>query len=124
MPEIAEPKIKPAEPTVREPGFDDFLKKLTSEKETEDPKEPKQYACLLHNDPTTPFWFVTGVLCEVFGLEQSRAEQIMWTVHQSNQPTVVAVFGKDEAETRVDQAMRKVHAQGGLQFHMTAEEAD
>ena len=61
------------------------------------------YKVMLLNDDFTPREFVTEVLRAVFGMGPERAYGVMLTAHQKG-ACVVAVFTRDVAETKADQA--------------------
>lgn len=66
--------------------------------EKEEPKLPPMYACVLHNDPVTPYQFVVEVLNQIFGLELQRADALMRAVHRGTRGVIVIV-SKEQAET-------------------------
>ena len=74
--------------------------------------KPPMFAVLLHNDDSTSFMFVVDVLREVFALEGERARQIMMAAHTSGK-AVVAIYSREVAETKVEQAMAKITNEGG-----------
>jgi ATP-dependent Clp protease adapter protein ClpS len=121
MAETVEPKVKPVETQVQDPKFKDFLKGLTADKSNEEPEVPKQYACILHNDRTSEGFTVRDALVEAFALEVQRATDIMMSVHRGTRG-VIAIYGKDEAETRTQKAMAIVHEAGYHEFRITVEE--
>ena len=73
--------------------------------------KPPMFAVLLHNDDSTSFMFVVDVLREVFAMEGERARQIMMAAHTSGK-AVVAIYSKEIAETKLDQAMAKIKNEG------------
>ncbi len=64
---------------------------------------PDMYVVFLHNDNTTPFEFVIGVLTDVFNVRSEKAHTIMMSAHQSGLAQVVTL-PRDLAETKVHQA--------------------
>jgi ATP-dependent Clp protease adaptor protein ClpS len=76
--------------------------------------KPPMYAVLLHNDDSTNPAFVVQVLVDVFGKNESAAYQVMLAAHTSGK-AVVVICSKDMAETRVEQAMNMVVANGAGQ---------
>ncbi|MEM6622815.1 MAG: ATP-dependent Clp protease adapter ClpS [Pseudomonadota bacterium] len=66
-------------------------------------ERPKMYKVILLNDDYTPREFVTEVLRIVFGMGPEQAYGVMLTAHQKGS-CVVAVFTKDIAETKSEQA--------------------
>ncbi len=73
-------------------------------KTTPKDEKPKLYQVLLFNDDYTPREFVVMVLQYVFRADGSSAEKIMLTAHIKGS-SVVAVYTKDIAETKVKEAM-------------------
>jgi ATP-dependent Clp protease adaptor protein ClpS len=69
----------------------------------EEPKLPPMYAVILHNDPSTPYYFVILVLVEVFGLESREAGELMMRCNKTDK-VLVRVYSKEVAETKVEQA--------------------
>ncbi len=65
---------------------------------------PPMYKVLLLNDDYTPMEFVIYILERIFGMNATKAEEIMLTVHQKGL-AVVGVFSREIAETRVIQVM-------------------
>ena len=66
-------------------------------------KRPPLHKVILVNDDFTPREFVVVVLRAVFGMNESKAFQVMITAHKRG-TCVVAVFTKDVAETKATQA--------------------
>ena len=69
-----------------------------------DLKEPPMYQVVLLNDDFTPMEFVVYVLERFFGMNNSKAAEIMLAVHK-NGLAVVGVFAFEIAETKVAQVM-------------------
>ena len=67
-------------------------------------KRPPLYRVLLINDDFTPMEFVVDVLETIFGMERTRATQVMLEVHTKGKG-VCGVFSFEIAETRVAQVM-------------------
>ena len=67
-------------------------------------KKPPLYRVVLLNDDFTPMEFVVEVLEEIFGMQRTRATQVMLEVHTKGKG-VCGVFGFEIAETRVAQVM-------------------
>ena len=67
-------------------------------------KEPPLYQVVLINDDYTPMEFVVYVLERFFGMNNSKAGEIMLAVHK-NGLAVVGVFAFEIAETKVAQVM-------------------
>jgi ATP-dependent Clp protease adaptor protein ClpS len=80
------------------------------------PERPRLHKVLLVNDDYTPRSFVTKVLQAEFRLGESQAQRVMMTAHQRG-ICVVAVFPKDVAETKADNATEAGRKEGyPLQF--------
>lgn len=65
-------------------------------------KRPPLYKVLLLNDDYTPMEFVVEILQTYFGMDRSRATQVMLQVHTRGSG-VCGVFSRDVAETKVEQ---------------------
>jgi len=66
-------------------------------------ERPKLYKVILLNDDYTPRDFVVGVLKAVFRMNESEALGVMLTAHKKG-ACVVAVYTKEVAETKAEQA--------------------
>ena len=67
-------------------------------------KRPPLYRVVLINDDFTPMEFVVDILETVFGMERTRATQVMLEVHTKGKG-VCGVFSYEIAETKVAQVM-------------------
>ena len=67
-------------------------------------KEPPLYRVVLINDDYTPMDFVVDVLESIFGMERTRATQVMLEVHTKGKG-VCGVYNFEIAETKVAQVM-------------------
>ncbi|MBT8080844.1 MAG: ATP-dependent Clp protease adapter ClpS [Gammaproteobacteria bacterium] len=67
-------------------------------------KKPPLYRVLLLNDDYTPMEFVVDILESVFGMERTRATQVMLEVHTKGKG-VCGVYNYEIAETKVAQVM-------------------
>ena len=67
-------------------------------------KEPPLYRVVLINDDYTPMEFVVDILESVFGMERTRATQVMLEVHTKGKG-VCGVYNFEIAETKVAQVM-------------------
>ena len=67
-------------------------------------KRPPLYRVVLINDDFTPMEFVVDILESVFGMERTRATQVMLEVHTKGKG-VCGVFNFEIAETKVAQVM-------------------
>ena len=77
---------------------------LVVEEERPRVKRPPLYRVLLLNDDYTPMEFVVDILETVFGMERTRATQVMLEVHMKGKG-VCGVFNFEIAETKVAQVM-------------------
>ena len=85
--------------TERGPNFD-----LAVEEAKPEIKEPPLYRVVLINDDYTPMEFVVNVLESIFGMERTRATQVMLEVHTRGKG-VCGVYNFEIAETKVAQVM-------------------
>jgi len=67
-------------------------------------KRPSLYKVLMLNDDYTPMEFVVYVLQRFFNMDQTRAVDVMLTVHNKG-VAVVGVYSFEIAETKVTQVM-------------------
>lgn len=67
-------------------------------------KEPPLYRVVLMNDDYTPMEFVVDILESIFGMERTRATQVMLEVHTKGKG-VCGVYNFEIAETKVAQVM-------------------
>lgn len=65
-------------------------------------KRPPLYQVILLNDDYTPMEFVVEILEIFFGMDRSKATQVMLQVHTRGKG-VCGVFSRDVAETKVGQ---------------------
>jgi ATP-dependent Clp protease adaptor protein ClpS len=66
-------------------------------------QRPKLWKVILLNDDYTPREFVVQVLKAVFRMNVDQAYRVMMTAHRRG-ACVVAVYGKDIAETKATEA--------------------
>jgi ATP-dependent Clp protease adaptor protein ClpS len=85
--------------TERGPNFD-----LAVEEAKPEIKQPPLYRVVLINDDYTPMEFVVNILESVFGMERTRATQVMLEVHTKGKG-VCGVYNFEIAETKVAQVM-------------------
>ncbi len=67
-------------------------------------KRPPLYRVLLINDDFTPMEFVVDILESVFGMQRTRATQVMLEVHTKGKG-ICGVFNHEIAETKVAQVL-------------------
>ena len=67
-------------------------------------ERPPLYKVLLLNDDYTPMEFVVEILESIFGMERTRATQVMLEVHTKGKG-VCGVYNFEIAETKVAQVM-------------------
>ena len=67
-------------------------------------KQPPLYRVVLINDDYTPMEFVVDILESIFGMERTRATQVMLEVHAKGKG-VCGVYNFEIAETKVAQVM-------------------
>ncbi len=67
-------------------------------------KPPPLYRVVLINDDFTPMEFVVDILESIFGMQRTRATQVMLEVHTKGKG-ICGVFNFDIAETKVAQVM-------------------
>ena len=67
-------------------------------------KEPPLYRVVLINDDYTPMEFVVDILESIFGMERTRATQVMLEVHTKGKG-ICGVYNFEIAETKVAQVM-------------------
>ena len=63
---------------------------------------PPLYCVVLLNDDFTPMDFVVWVLQRFFGMNETRAQQVMMEVHEQGRG-ICGIFPKDIAATKVAQ---------------------
>ena len=85
--------------TERNPNFD-----LAVEEAKPEIKEPPLYRVVLLNDDYTPMEFVVNILESIFGMERTRATQVMLEVHTKGKG-ICGVYNFEIAETKVAQVM-------------------
>jgi len=67
-------------------------------------KQPPLYRVVLINDDYTPMEFVVDILQTIFGMERTRATQVMLEVHTKGKG-ICGVYNFEIAETKVAQVM-------------------
>ncbi len=80
---------------------------------------PPLHKVILLNDDYTPREFVVKVLASVFRMGEPQAEAVMMTAHQKGS-AVVAVYTKEIAETKADEAI-ELSQQFGFPLMVTTE---
>lgn len=85
-------------------------------------ERPRLYKVILLNDDFTPREFVVMVLKAVFRMNESESLGVMLTAHKKGS-CVVAVYTKEVAETKADDATERGRQQGyPLRFTTEKEE--
>lgn len=82
-------------------------------------ERPKLHKVILVNDDFTPREFVVKVLQSVFRMGEPQAEAVMMTAHQKGS-AVIAVYTKEIAETKADEAI-ELSQQFGFPLMVTTE---
>ena len=85
-------------------------------------ERPKLYKVILLNDDFTPRDFVVSVLKAVFRMTESEALGVMLTAHRKG-VCVVAVYTREVAETKADQANEMGRSKGYPLAFTTEKEA-
>ncbi len=67
-------------------------------------KQPSLFRVVLINDDYTPMEFVVDILETIFGMERTRATQVMLEVHTKGKG-ICGVYNFEIAETKVAQVM-------------------
>lgn len=67
-------------------------------------KKPPLFRVVLINDDFTPMEFVVDILESIFGMERTRATQVMLEVHTKGKG-ICGVYNFEIAETKVAQVM-------------------
>ena len=67
-------------------------------------KRPPLYSVVMLNDDFTPMEFVVDILESIFGMERTRATQVMLEVHTKGKG-ICGVYNFEIAETKVAQVM-------------------
>ena len=86
-------------------------------------ERPKLWKVILLNDDYTPREFVVTILKLVFRMGEERASAVMLTAHRRG-ACVIAVYAKDIAETKANEAMDLSKSKGyPLAFSTEPEES-
>lgn len=93
----------------------------TREKTRINIQEPKHYKVIMHNDDFTSMEFVVEILIDIFHKNETEAERLMLTVHESGR-AAVGIYPYDIAVTKVQEASGRAREEG-FPFRMTVEEA-
>jgi ATP-dependent Clp protease adaptor protein ClpS len=84
-------------------------------------ERPPLYKVILINDDYTPREFVVMVLKAVFRMNEDQAYRVMMTAHQRG-VCVIAVFTRDVAETKANEATELGKSKGYPLFFTTEPE--
>ena len=103
---IANPTVYPVSSMSEQPRHSDDhgSHDLAVEEARPKVKQPPLYRVVLINDDYTPMEFVVDILESVFGMERTRATQVMLEVHTKGKG-VCGVYNFEIAETKVAQVM-------------------
>ena len=71
------------------------------------PKTPKSYMCVLHNDDYTDGEALFDLIGKYFGHSREESIRIVFQAHRDGKSPCGGPYGKDEAETRADNAMTR-----------------
>ncbi|HTM46894.1 MAG TPA: ATP-dependent Clp protease adapter ClpS [Polyangiaceae bacterium] len=74
-------------------------------------KVPRRYQVVFHNDDYTPMEFVVFALMKFFHKDEGEATHLMLQVHHKGS-SIVGVFSRDVAETKVSQVMDYAREKG------------
>jgi len=74
-------------------------------------ERPKLHKVILINDDYTPREFVVRVLEAVFHMGEPQAQSVMMTAHQKGS-AVIAVYTKEVAESKADEAIELAQRSG------------
>jgi ATP-dependent Clp protease adaptor protein ClpS len=74
-------------------------------------QKPPLYKVILLNDDYTPREFVVQVLKAVFRMNETHAQRVMLTAHQRG-VCVIAVYARDVAETKAQEATELGRSKG------------
>lgn len=70
-----------------------------------------RWKVLLHNDDTTTFEFVTGLLVSLFRKDEAEAERLTWEVHDKG-AAVVEITSYERGELYVEQVRSLARPRG------------
>ncbi len=98
----AETRLAMSEKRPKEQHYDNH--DLAVEESRPKLKQPPLYRVVLINDDFTPMEFVVDILETIFGMERTRATQVMLEVHTKGKG-VCGVYNFEIAETKVAQVM-------------------
>ena len=85
------------------------------------PTRPPLYKVILLNDDFTPREFVVQVLKAVFRMNADQAQRVMMTAHRRG-ACVIAVYARDVAETKAQEATELGKSKGYPLFFTTEPE--
>lgn len=77
----------------------------------EEPREPRLYRVLLHNDDYTTMEFVVLILIDIFRKSAEEAAEIMLSVHEKG-IGVCGVYPREIAELRIRQVTGRARTAG------------
>lgn len=83
----------------------DLLDRDPDTKKRVSPEKPKMFRAILHNDNDVNGMLVVAILAKFFNKDQTESIKIMMDAHTNGKATI-GVYSKDEAETRVSEAVK------------------
>jgi len=83
----------------------------TETRSSVDLRYPSMYNVILHNDNTTPFEFVIGLLVDIFNRQLTEANDITVAVHEKGKG-VAGTYNYEIAETKRQEAILISRAKG------------
>lgn len=89
------------------------------ERQNDKVRIPQKYSVTIHNDDFTPMDFVVYVLTDIFFLSETRANELMLQVHNSDK-AVVGVYSYDVAMSKAQKAT-DIAREEGYPLRLTVE---
>lgn len=86
-------------------------RRRTETQPAEETRLAPRWKVLLHNDETTTFEFVTGLLVSLFRKDEAEAERLTWEVHDQG-AAVVEVTSYERGELYVEQVRSLARPRG------------
>ena len=86
-------------------------RRRTETRPVEETRIAPRWKVLLHNDETTTFEFVTGLLVSLFRKDEAEAERLTWEVHDQG-AAVVEITSYERGELYVEQVRSLARPRG------------